>query len=55
MYIPRKVCSKYGSVNYFAMHCKVVSPSTISPSIPALVDQNFSGLAQMPFFSNLYF
>ena len=44
MHAPRKVCSKYGSVNHLVMHCKVVVPSIISPSMPTLLDQNFNGL-----------
>ena len=55
MYAPRKVCSKCGSVNHIAMHCKVVVPPMISPSIPTLVDQNFNGLAQLPFLPNPYY
>ena len=30
MYAPKKVCSKCGSVNHLAMHCKVVVPPMIS-------------------------
>ena len=37
------------------MHCKVVSPSMISPLMPALVDQNFSGFTQLPYIPNPYF
>ena len=55
MYAPRKVCSKCGSVNHLAMHCKVVVPPMISPSMPTLVDQNFNGLAQIPFLPNPYY
>ena len=55
MYAPRKVCSKCGSVNHLSMHCKVVAPSMISPSMPALVDQNFSGFTQLPYLPNPYF
>ena len=36
MYAPRKVCSKYGSVNHLAMHCKIVAPSVISPSLSCI-------------------
>ena len=53
MCAPRKVCSKCGSVNHLVMHCKVVVPPMISPSMPTLVDQNFNGLAQ--FLSYLIF
>ena len=36
------------------MNCKVVVPPMISPSMPTLVDQNFNGLAQLPFLPNPY-
>ena len=55
MHAPRKVFSKYGSVNHLSMHCKFVTPSVISPSMPALVDQNFSCFTQLPYLPNPYF
>ena len=54
-YAPRKVCSKCGSSNHLAMQCKTVVPPIFSPSMPAQVDQNFSGFAQMPFLPNPYY
>ena len=55
MHSPRKVCSKCGSVNHLAIHCKDVAPYIFSPSMSALVYQNFSGLDQMSFLPNPYF
>ena len=55
MYAPRKVCYKCGSVNHLAMHCKVVAPSMISHSIPALVDHNFCDFTQLSYLPNPYF
>ena len=55
MYASIKVCSKCGSVIYLSMHCKVVAPSMINPSMPALVDQNFSGFTQLSYLPNPYF
>ena len=52
---PRKVCSKCGSSNHLAIQCKTVDPPIFSPSIPAQVNQNFSGFAKMPFLSNPYY
>ena len=50
---PRKVCSKCGSSNHLAMQCKNVVPTIFSQSMPANVNQNFSGFPQMPFLPNL--
>ena len=37
------------------MQCKTVVPPIFSQSMPANVDQNFSGFAQMPFLPNPYY
>ena len=37
------------------MHYKIVAPSVIIHSIPALVDQNFSDFTQLPYLPNPYF
>ena len=37
------------------MHYKVVVPPMISHSMPTLIDQNFNGLAQLPFLPNPYY
>ena len=52
---PRKVYSKCGSSNHLAMECKNVVPSAFSKSMPANVNQNFSGFSQMPFLPNPFY
>ena len=52
---PRKVCCKYGSSNHLAMQCKNGVPPIFSQSIPANVDQNFSGFPKIPFLPNPFY
>ena len=55
VFAPGKVCSICGSVNHLYMHCIVVAPSLISPSMSALVNQNLVVLISYPIYPNTYF
>ena len=55
MYAQGKTCDKCGSINHLARDCKNVASPMIGPSMPALVNQNFSNITQLPYLPNPYF